>query len=315
MTIARRSAAVALASGFLLLAGLSIAAPSPAADFDGDGTPEVAVFRSGSWMARNVTRFYLGSSGDQPVPGDYDGDLRDEGAVFRPVSGLWSIRGLSRLYFGVSGDLARPGDYDGDGTEEIAVFRPATGLWAVPGVTRFYLGVSGDQPLSPGKTASFRGEIPVSGQAVSYLAGDDGDHRAGSGFCFQTFVSAGALLVRDRNTGLVWAADGNALGCFNGQTAVWTAAVDWCQALDFGGHADWRLPNAKELHSIVHYGESYPAIARAFFPNTRNDLYWSSTTYSAASSTFAFAVDFRVGTFQAPGKSTTFCYLRAVRGP
>lgn len=299
----------------IAIGGLLLEASVPAADFDGDGTPEMAVFRSGSWMARNVTRFYLGSSGDQGVPGDYDGDLKDEAAVFRPGSGLWSIRGLSRIYFGASGDLARPGDYDGDGTEEIAVFRPGSGLWAVPGVTRFYLGVSGDQPLSPGKTASFRGEIPVSGQAVSYLAGDDGDHRAGSGFCWQTFVSEGALLVRDRNTGLVWAADGNAAGCHNGSTALWNAAVDWCRTLDFGGFDDWRLPNQKELQTIVHYGEQYPAVAEAVFPNTKSDLYWSSTTYSPASTTFAFGIDFRSGSSQVGTKASDSRYLRAVRGP
>jgi len=301
--------------GLLAALGLCLVAAGPAADFDGDGTPDVAVFRDGSWMARNVTRVYLGTAGDQPVPGDYDGDLRDEPAIFRPASGLWSIRGLSRLYFGATGDLPRTGDYDGDGTEDVAVFRPSNGLWAAPGITRFYLGASGDQPLSPGKTASFRGEVPVSGQTIYYQVGDDGYHRAGSEFCFQTFVSAGALLVRDRNTGLVWAADGNAAGCFNGQTAFWNTAVDWCYNLDFGGYTDWRLPNIKELQSIVHYGEMYPAIDEAFFPNTKDERYWSSTTWSSGITTSAFTIDLRSGAFAGGVKAGEHCYLRAVRGP
>ena len=69
MTIARQSIAVALASGFLLLAGLSMARPSPAADFDGNGTGDVAVFRAflepgGSFLVilRDAAAFLLEES-------------------------------------------------------------------------------------------------------------------------------------------------------------------------------------------------------------------------------------------------------------
>ncbi len=287
----------------------------PAADFDGDGTPEIAVFRDGLWLARGLTRFYLGASGDLPVPGDYNGDLKDEAAVFRPGTGLWNIRGLTRAYFGSSGDIPRSGDYNGDGTEEVAVFRPNQGLWIARNLTRFYFGASGDESISPGKLSPLEGEISVSGQTVSYQSGDDGYYQAGAEFCFQTSIKEGFLLVRDRNTGLTWAGDGNGPGCNFGQQTDWNSAVDRCRNLIAGGYSDWRLPNAKELESIVHYGEIYPAVDEIFFPNTKNERYWSSTTYSSASRAFAFGIDFRGGYFYSGTKATDLCCLRAVRGP
>ncbi len=39
----------------------------------------------------------------------------------------------------------------------------------------------------------------------------------------------------------------------------------------------WRLPNIKELLSIVDYGRVSPAINTSYFPNTRTGYYWSST--------------------------------------
>ena len=81
---------------------------------------------------------------------DFDGDSRDDVAVFRPSSGLWSVRGITRVYYGGSSDEPRPGDYSGDGIADIAVFRPSSGLWAVRGVTRAYYGSSSDTPIQGG---------------------------------------------------------------------------------------------------------------------------------------------------------------------
>jgi len=90
---------------------------------------------------------------------DYNGDGRDDIAVWRGADGRWLIDcGLSgrpqSFYFGAAGDLPASGDYDGDGTTDPAVFRPASGLWAVRGVTRLYFGKSGDIPVP----ADYRGD-------------------------------------------------------------------------------------------------------------------------------------------------------------
>lgn len=118
-------------------------------DFDGDGTSEIAVFRGGAglWAIRNLTRLYLGTSGDQTVPGDYDGDGTSEIGVFRDNAGMWAVRNLTRVYFGTAGDAAVPGDYDGDGRGDIGLFRGSESLWAVRNVTRVFFGGADDVPI------------------------------------------------------------------------------------------------------------------------------------------------------------------------
>ena len=77
----------------------------------------------------------LGSSGDVPVAADYDGDGKNDPAVFLPAGVGWYIRPTSTgIPYSVQGDI-RPGDvpvpadYDGDGKAETAVWRPSDGTW------------------------------------------------------------------------------------------------------------------------------------------------------------------------------------------
>jgi len=99
----------------MLLAGLGPA--TLAADFNGDGTNDVGIFRpsAGVWSIQNVTRAYLGTMGDEPVPGDYNCDGAAEIAVFRPSSGLWSVQGVTRTYLGSDGDKPLGGFGGGGG--------------------------------------------------------------------------------------------------------------------------------------------------------------------------------------------------------
>ncbi|MBP6002216.1 MAG: VCBS repeat-containing protein [Pyrinomonadaceae bacterium] len=70
----------------------------------------------------------FGASGDKPVAADYDGDGKTDIAVFRPngVSGAeWWIRRSSNstvfaTQFGSTTDKAVPADYTGDGKADIA---------------------------------------------------------------------------------------------------------------------------------------------------------------------------------------------------
>ncbi len=99
------------------------------ADYNGDGTDDLAVFRpsDGAWRVRNQFTVQWGDPGDVPVPGDYNGDGMTDVAVFRPSTGVWYVRNQFVVQFGERGDVPVPGDYNGDGMTDVAVFRPSSG--------------------------------------------------------------------------------------------------------------------------------------------------------------------------------------------
>ncbi|MBI1337110.1 MAG: DUF1566 domain-containing protein [Phycisphaera sp.] len=73
------------------------------------------------------------------------------------------------------------------------------------------------------------------------------------------FVDNGDGTVTDRATGLMWMRVDSAslkAGRNHDGKLNWPEALAWAEDLDYAGHDDWRLPNAKELHSIVDYTRS-----------------------------------------------------------
>lgn len=46
---------------------------------------------------------------------------------------------------------------------------------------------------------------------------------------------------------------------------------------EYGGFDKWRLPNIKELQSIIEYSSQSPMFAPAIFLFTQNEANWSST--------------------------------------
>jgi hypothetical protein len=135
-----------------------------AADFDGDGTADLSVFRpsQGLWFILNsgsntvsITQF--GLDGDIPIDADFDGDKKNDIAVFRPSTGTWffvnSGNGIaSVIQFGLPGDKPVVGDYDHDGKSDLAVWRPSIGDYFIfKSSTRTPLevhwGAQGDVPI------------------------------------------------------------------------------------------------------------------------------------------------------------------------
>ncbi len=60
----------------------------------------------------------------------------------------------------------------------------------------------------------------------------------------------------------------------------WPGALNYCENLTQGGHRDWRLPNARELQSLVDYRRADPALDTNYFAQSDGDgWFWSSTTF------------------------------------
>ncbi len=88
----------------------------------------------------------------------------------------------------------------------------------------------------------------------------------------ENLFEAGADTVHDRATGLEWTRDDD------GIARSWSDALAHCGALRLANHHDWRLPNAKELQSVIDYSR-IPAIAPVFRISGAAIYLWSSTTH------------------------------------
>ena len=89
-------------------------------------------------------------------------------------------------------------------------------------------------------------------------------------------------VITDSKTTLEWQDDYSDNGG-DIKSATWRDAIDYCEALILNGKDDWRLPNKKELLSIVDYSTYSPAIS-SIFAKTTSYYYWSSTTYASDTS-------------------------------
>jgi hypothetical protein len=129
-----------------------------------------------------------------------------------------------------------------------------------------------------------------------------------SSISIASFSRTADKIVIDSNTTLQW--QDNELQ--NGETSLgWEAAIDHCEALTLGGHQDWRLPNIKELKSIVDRTRVNPAIPIEFVWAASGNPYWSSTTFSS-NHTYAWAVFFNNGNAADVDKINTR-FVRCVR--
>ena len=172
------------------------------ADFDGDGTTDLSVYRGGTWLVNRSTggntSFAFGLGTDRLVPNDYDGDSKTDYAVYR--AGIWylqrSTAGFRGQAFGAAGDIPVPGDYDGDAKADIAVYRPSSGTWYVlrssdSAVSAQNWGTTGDIPIQGDFDADAKADYAVfrPSTATWYLL------RSTAGATATTFGLSGDVLV------------------------------------------------------------------------------------------------------------------------
>ncbi len=106
--------------------------------------------------------------------------------------------------------------------------------------------------------------------------------RGGDQYGVNDFVNNSDGTITDRATGLMW------MKADSGGTMDWERALAYAEGLGYAGHDDWRLPNAKELQSIVDYTRAPdatdpdrcgPAIDPVFDLTDTESWYWTSTTH------------------------------------
>ena len=132
--------------------------------------------------------------------------------------------------------------------------------------------------------------VPKTGQTTSYGTGDDGALEKGLPWPDPRFTDNEDGTVTDNLTGLIWL---KAAYCAGDKT--WADALTFCNTLASGSCdlsdgslvGEWRLPNIRELTSLIHYGFS-PTLPNTAgtgpwtdgdpFTNVQVYWYWSSTS-------------------------------------
>jgi hypothetical protein len=113
--------------------------------------------------------------------------------------------------------------------------------------------------------------------------------------------------VTDLSTGLMWQQQ-------QSDTWMdWNAAIDYCWYLDFAGYGLWRMPQKRELHSIVDFSGSYPAIDPIAFPDFGGGSFWTANE-NVCDDNRACSVYIGNGSVGCNGTKTSNNYVLAVIG-
>lgn len=119
--------------------------------------------------------------------------------------------------------------------------------------------------------------------------------RGATGYGVNDFVDHGDGTITDNFTGLMWMqvdSGTHGAGTRGDGSMIWQDALAWCEGLTYAGYTDWRLPDAKELQSIVDYSRSPDTTGSAAIDprfsvtaitdplgQTNYPYFWTSTTH------------------------------------
>lgn len=159
--------------------------------------------------------------------------------------------------------------------------------------------------------------VPKTGQTTSYGTRDDAVLHKGVAWPTPRFTDNNNGTVTDKLTGLIWTKNAAAFG-----TKAWADALTAANGLasgtipgltDGSKKGDWRLPNVRELQSLIDYKFKNPALPNTLgtgqwaegdpFQGVQSSYYWSSST-SAHNTTTAWYVYFYDGSTYYDDKSS-----------
>lgn len=169
-------------------------------DWDGDGEDTLGIYRQGVFHLRNSNTtgpadlafriggspggVLIGSPGDLPIAGDWNGDGVDNVGVYRQSTGVFYLRNSNTngfsdfiLVFGSPGDLPIVGDWNGDGITKLGVFRQSNGIiylrnsyaYFDNSVTYLVYGNAGDKPVAGDWNGDGQDSIGIYRNGVFYL--------------------------------------------------------------------------------------------------------------------------------------------------
>jgi hypothetical protein len=180
--------------------------------------------------------------------------------------------------------------------------------------------------------------VPQTGQVLCYTTtggvipcgetGQDGELQKGFNLPTPRFTDKGDGTIEDHLAGLIWLKDADCVG-----DLTWQNALEFVINLNAGRiivpapqgncgdtsgrrgkhQTDWRLPNIREMMSLIDFAFFSPAISNAAgtgsatvgdpFSNLQQTVYWTSTT-SAGVTDHAWVVEVSEGRMVFDDKST-----------
>jgi hypothetical protein len=135
-------------------------------------------------------------------------------------------------------------------------------------------------PVCDGETIHASAQVWKTGQTASYYVGDGGDLERGVPRPSPRFADHGNGTVTDNLTGLMWTKNAN----LPNVNMTWQQALNYVAGMNAGtypnfGYTDWRLPNRKELFSLIDHSRYNPALpADHPFTNVQTSGHFSSTS-------------------------------------
>ena len=241
--------------------------------------------------------------------------------VVAVVNGSGSFAACGDGTVNLPGELCDGADLDGNS---------CTSLGFLGGTLRCTAGCTLDTSACVSRGLPATGQTTCSDASGAAIAcagtGQDGELRHGTP---PTYVDNGDGTISDLGTGLQWEKLDDAGGLHDQDSTYGPAAalahVAAVNAASFAGHGDWRIPNARELRSLVDFAKSEPATPDAFSSGctpgcsntscsctTSSDVFRTSTAWSPVPD-LIYTVWFRDGALYHQDVNTP-AFLRLVRG-
>ncbi len=272
------------------------------ADYDGY-QPSYTVSLDGKVVTDNVTRLLWTQSTDTNGDGAVNySDKMSQSAAASYCASLsldsysWRLPSIKEAYSLVLFSGTDASDYTGTSTSVLTPFLSPVFDWAFGDTTAGDRIIDGQYATSTmyvsttmlGSTTMF-GMNFVDGRIKGYPVATKKFYvrcvSGNSSYGINHFVDNGDGTISDKATGLMWEQTDHT-------SLIFDQAVSTCENATTAGYSDWRLPNAKELQSILDYTRSPdtsssaaidPVFSATSFTNESNvadwGYYWTSTTH------------------------------------